>query len=189
MVVSTAPRTDARYGVVARLLHWATVLALLAQLLVGYTMTGGGGPLDGWVDSAYDGDEDLLLPVHVALGVGILALAIVRLTWRLASTLPPWPSTVTPGEQRVAQLVERTLYALLFLVPLSGLALVLGSGEDFETSDEGEWQAPWSFADDDTLVALHVTSHLVLYAAVALHVGFVLKHQLVDRDRFVRRML
>ncbi|WP_370619873.1 cytochrome b [Mumia sp. Pv 4-285] len=189
-VVSTStPRTLARYGVVARVLHWLTVLALLAQLLVGYTMTGASSPLEGWVESAYDGDEDLLLPVHIALGLAILALAVVRLAWRLASTLPPWPPTVTKGEQRFAQVVERTLYGLLFVVPLTGLALVLGAGEDFETSDRGEWQAPWSFADDDLLVALHVASHLTLYVVVALHVGFVLKHQLVDRDRFLRRML
>ncbi|MFC6149618.1 MULTISPECIES: cytochrome b [Mumia] len=189
VVVSAAPPTVARHGVVARLLHWVTVLALVAQLLVGYTMTGGGGPLDGWVDSAYDGDEDLLLPLHMALGLAILALAVVRLAWRLITTLPPWPPTLTPRERRFATVVERSLYALLFVVPLTGLALVLGSGEDFETSDKGEWQAPWSFADDDTLVALHVASHLVLYAAIALHVGFALKHQLVDRDRFLRRML
>ena len=69
-----------QHGMVARVLHWLTVLALLGQYLVGYAMTGSEGLLEPWVDEVYDGDEDLLLPVHVAIGCSILALTAVRFT-------------------------------------------------------------------------------------------------------------
>ena len=42
---------------------------------------------------------------------------------------------------------------------------------------------------DDDLLVLHVTTHVVFFAALAAHLGLVLKHQLVDRDRLLRRIL
>ncbi|WP_353808803.1 cytochrome b [Agromyces sp. SYSU T00194] len=179
----------ARHGLVARTLHWLTVLALVAQYAVGYAMAGAEGLLEPWVEAAYDGDEDLLLPVHVAIGCSILTLTLIRYAWRRIVTLPPWPETLSAAGRRFASWTERALYALLIVMPSSGLALVLLSGEDFEVSDRGEWEAPLDVIDDDLLVGVHVASQVLLLVAIALHVGFVLKHQLVDRDRLLRRML
>jgi cytochrome b561 len=178
-----------RHGVIARVLHWLTVLALLGQYLVGYAMIGAEGLLEPWIEAAYDGDEDLLLPVHVALGCSILVLTAVRYVWRRSITLPAWPPTVTRTERRVASATERALYALLVITPSTGLMLVLLSGEDREVTDRLDWMSPLDLVDDDLLVAIHVSAQILLLVAIALHVGFVLKHQFVDRDRFVRRMI
>lgn len=182
-------RLPPRHGVVARVLHWLTVLALLAQYVVGYAMIGAEGLLEPVVEELYDGDEDLLLPVRVAIGCGILALTVLRFAWRRVVTLPAWPATVTRAEQRFASATERVLYLLLVLTPSSGLALVLISGEDWEIADRAEWTAPLELVDDDLLVGVHVTLQILMLVAIALHVGFVLKHQFVDRDRFLRRMV
>ncbi|WP_164863465.1 cytochrome b [Agromyces sp. LHK192] len=179
----------ARHGVVARVLHWLTVLALLAQYVVGFAMAGAEGVLEPWVEAAYDGDEDLLLPVHVAIGCGILVLTTVRFAWRRIVTLPPWPDTLSSAGRRFASGTERALYLLLFVTPASGLALVFLTGEDWETGDRTEWTSPIELFDDDLLVAVHVTAQVLLLVAIVLHVGFVLKRQIVDRDRFLRRML
>ncbi|WP_172979825.1 cytochrome b [Agromyces agglutinans] len=193
----TEPATEApkarplppRHGVIARVLHWLTVLALLAQYLVGAAMVGAEGVLEPWIEEAYDGDEDLLLPVHVVIGCSILALTVVRFAWRQVVTLPAWPPTVTAGGKRFIVATERALYALLVITPSSGLALVLLSGEDWEVGDRAEWIAPLDLVDDDLLVGIHVASQILLLVTIALHVGFVLKHQFVDRDRFIRRMV
>ncbi|MFF2372087.1 cytochrome b [Agromyces sp. NPDC058110] len=182
-------RDAPRHGVVARILHWATALVLLAQYVVGYAMVGAEGALEPWIEAAYDGDEDLLLPVHVTIGCTLLALVTVRALWRRIATLPAWPATLSHGARRFATATERALYALLFVTPATGLALVLLSGEDWETGDRTEWMSPLDVVDDDLLVGVHVTSQVLLLCAIALHVGFVLKHQWVDRDRLLRRML
>jgi cytochrome b561 len=80
------------------------------------------------------------------------------------------------------------LYALMFLIPLSGLALVLVSGEDWDVWGR-EWEAPLEIVDDDILLAGHISTHLLFAAAFALHLGLVLKHQFVDRDHLLQRML
>jgi cytochrome b561 len=68
----------------------------------------------------------------------------------------------------VAHWTERALYALLLVIPATGLWLVLVS---------------------DDAVGVHVAAHVAFFVAVALHVGLVLKHQLLDRDGLLRRML
>jgi cytochrome b561 len=35
----------------------------------------------------------------------------------------------------------------------------------------------------------HVLTHIAFFVVFVLHVSLVLKHQLLDRDRLVRRML
>jgi cytochrome b561 len=41
----------------------------------------------------------------------------------------------------------------------------------------------------DDAVGVHVASHIAFYVALAAHVGLVLKHQVIDRDRLLRRMV
>ena len=109
-----------------------------------------------------------MLTAHVVVGVSILLLAVVRVWWRQRSSLPPWAEGLSAIERTIAHWTERILYLLLFVIPLTGLWLVLVS--------------------DDAL-ALHVTSRIAFFCAVAAHLGLVLKHQLIDRDRLLRRMI
>ncbi|HSU01933.1 MAG TPA: cytochrome b/b6 domain-containing protein [Nocardioides sp.] len=170
--------TRATYRTSQKVLHWLTVLALAAQLAVGYLMDaddsgrgrgrgrgrggdsgrgrGRGGESDGYLD-----DPELLLTVHVALGVTILALAAARVVWRRVAGLPPWAEQLTPAQRRIATWTERALLATLFVIPLSGLALV-ASG-------------------DDDLLWLHVGGHLAFFAALLAHVGLVLARGLLPR--------
>ena len=175
------------YGLVTKLLHWATVAALAAQFAVGYALTGADDLIEPLAERWLGGEDNLLL-VHVALGVGVLALAALRLLWRAGTPLPEWAEGLSPTERRVAHVVERLLYATLVLIPLTGLALVLASGEDWDLGNR-EWVAPFELADDDVLLGAHIATHLAFFAALAVHVGLVLKHQLVDRDGLLGRML
>jgi cytochrome b561 len=193
MRVPTASPVEPRagYGRVAKVLHWATVVALLAQFTVGYLMEvddgsgrcrgrgrsgesgrgrGRGGEDEGYADvaerlAAWPAD---LLAWHVVLGVSVLLLAVTRLVWRRRHGLPPWAETLSATERRTAHWTERALLTLLFVVPASGLGLLVVG---------------------DDLVAVHVASHVAFFVALAAHVGLVLKHQLVDRDGLLRRML
>jgi len=166
------------YGVVTRVLHWLTVTVLITQFIVGYSLdvdgrgrgrgrggeSGRGRGRGGGL--AIFGDNRLLT-LHVLIGVTILVLATVRLLWRQRTTLPPWAPGLSATERILAHWTERSLYVLLFVMPLSGLWLVL--------------------VNDDA-VAVHVASHIAFFVVVAAHVGLVLKHQLINRDGLLRRM-
>ena len=145
--------SDAGYGLVTKALHWSTVLVVLLQFGVGYAMT----------RVAPTGGAELL-PVHVGLGVGILVLAGVRIGWRVATPLPPWADQLSMLERRTAKAVERSLYALLFIIPLSGLGLTRTSG------------TTWS-----VLLGLHIASHVAFFAVLAVHLVLVAKKRLLNR--------
>ena len=166
------------YGVVTKTLHWATVLAVAAQFLVGYTMeaddgghgrgrgrgrgegSGHGRGRGGDDDAALvDGGFDLV-DLHVVLGLSILALVLVRVVWRSTTPLPPWDERLTERDRRVVHATEIALLALLVVVPLTGLALVLG---------------------DDDLLPVHVAAHIVFFVALAAHLGLVLGRRLLPR--------
>jgi cytochrome b561 len=165
---------------VTKTLHWLTVAALVAQFTIGYLLdvdgrgrgrgrgrggeSGRGRGRGGDIDVFDDG----LLTAHVAVGMTILVLAAVRLYWRHRTTLPPWAEGLSAFERTLAHWTERALYTLLFVMPLTGLWLV--------------------FVSDDA-VAVHVASHIAFFVAFAAHLGLVLKHQLIDRDHLVRRMV
>ncbi len=170
---------DAGYGVVTVTLHWLTVALLLAQFTVGYLLAGGdddgghgrgrgrGGDSSGHGSGHGRGrggdDLDLdspLLRIHVALGLTILLLAVLRVVWRRVGGLPPWAPTLGRGAQRFATLTERSLIVLLFAIPITGLTLLLG---------------------DDDLLALHVATHVAFFVALAAHVGLVLSRRLLPR--------
>ncbi|WP_432478522.1 cytochrome b [Nocardioides sp. GXQ0305] len=166
----------AGYGWLTKALHWLTVLAVAAQFTVGYLMdaddsgrgrgrgrSGESGRGRGGEGSGYLDDPETLLRVHVALGLTILLLAVVRLGWRRVAGLPPWSEYLSEGQRRLAHWTERALLALLFVVPLSGLALVA--------------------AGDDDVLPLHVGAHLAFYVALAAHLFTNL------RPRVLRRML
>ncbi len=162
------------YGATTRALHWATVLALLAQFVVGYSLDvddsghgRGRGRGEGSGRGRGRGGDDTVLDLggnlvtaHVSLGLLIVLLAAARVVWRRMSGLPPWAGTLSDGERRLVTLTERVLLTLLFVVPLTGLSLVLG---------------------DDDLLWLHVTAHIAFYLALAAHVAIVLRRGLLPR--------
>ncbi|MFF7177323.1 cytochrome b/b6 domain-containing protein [Streptomyces sp. NPDC008121] len=178
--------SSAGYRPLTKVLHWSVVVAFAAQFAVGYLLAsegsghgrgrGRGRGGDSGRGRGRGGDDrydpfgdDALLTTHVVLGVTIIALGVARLVCRRVLPLPPWAPTLSTAERRLAHRTESALYWLTFLVPASGLALLV--------------------AGDDDVLPLHVAAHIAFFVALGLHVGLVLKHQFVDRDRLLRRML
>ena len=99
------------------------------------------------------------------LGLSIILLALIRVLWRATTSLPPWANHLSPGERRLEAWLEKEL---LFVVPGTGLAL-LALGDDW--------------------LPLHIGAQVMLLAAIAAHVGLVLRYTVVHRDRHLARML
>jgi cytochrome b561 len=180
--------TATEYGLVTKTLHWVMVVVMAIQFVVGYLVT----RID---DDHFEGigglSEDRLLAVHMSLGATILALATIRLGWRLASSLPAWASTLTHFERVYSHWVERALYLLMFAIPLSGMLAAMADGKDLVFFGLVSIPRFVPEIDDfeDLALALHILSHLAFFGSIALHVGLVIKHQVGNRDRLLDRML
>lgn len=172
--------TATRYGLVPQLLHWIVVILVVVQYVLAETAEG--LPL---------GMEKLAtLSQHKSVGITILLVALVRIAWRLLDRPPPPPPM--PAWQRAAStLVHWGLYALLLALPLSGW--MMSSAANYPVSWFGLAQLPDLVMPSEDLKELLEEVHEGLFVALlslaGLHVLAALKHQFVDRDALMWRML
>ncbi len=175
----------ARYSRTAIALHWLLGLALLALFVLGLYMT----------ELPFSPQRLKLYNWHKWAGVVVLTLSFVRLAWRLTHRPPELPARVAaamPAWQHWAHHgTHHALYALFFAVPLLGWAYSSAAGfpivvfgllplPDFVPVDKAlaETIKPW-----------HGYAAYAMAALVALHVAAALKHQFIDRDGLLARML
>lgn len=170
----------ARYSIVAILLHWAVAAAIVALVLIGWNM----------VDLPLSPRKLELYALHKSIGLTVLGLAVLRLAWRWLRRPPP-PDPMPRWQEQAAAWAHRLLYALLFLLPLTGW--LFNSIVGFPLSWFGFVTLPplapalpaWREASAD----LHHWLGWILIVVVALHAAGALHHQFILRDATLWRML
>ncbi|MFI5019757.1 MAG: cytochrome b [Dongiales bacterium] len=172
---------SAVYSLPARVAHWLTAVLVIVAFFVGLTMLRvGQGEL-----------QNQLFDLHRSLGATVLALAALRLLWRLGHPAPPLPPD-TPGWIKVsAWLSHRLLYAFLLILPIIGWlgSSAFGAPVHFY----GLFDLPALIGPDKSLAHILFTIHIwgafALAALVLLHIGAAFYHLLVRRDSVFRRMV
>ncbi|MGH8197775.1 MAG: cytochrome b [Steroidobacteraceae bacterium] len=164
----------------AQSFHWLIVGLLIVQVTLAKIAVG--LPLGL--------DKLALLARHKSFGITILALAAIRLGWRLFDRPPPLPPM--PRWQLVAARANHAaLYVLLFAMPLTGW--MMSSASNYPVSWFGLVQLPDFVGPDrdlkDLFKLVHKTLSYGLFVLAGLHVAAALKHQLLDRDGLLFRML
>ena len=137
--------SEAIWGSRAKWLHWLIAFMILVEVPVGYVMSTTYGA--SFKDETMLGLHNLMAQIHITNGVLILALVSYRLSWRFRNPAPDLPASLAAYQKIVARLTHGFLYALLFIMPLSGWAAnsVLGDSPQF-----GETEL-WFFAWDIVL--------------------------------------
>ena len=180
-----------RYTRTAIALHW--LIALLIVVNVGLGLSADYLP-DDWVRPVID--------THKSIGITVLGLAIMRLLWRLTHPAPKLSSHYARWERIAAHGVHVALYLLIFALPLSGW-IHDSAWKDAATHPMTLFGTiPWpriGWVMDvepatkerlhDLFGSLHTWFGYVLYAAFGLHVVGALKHQWLDREPELQRML
>lgn len=169
------------YGGVARALHWVILLLLVAQYTVAWTMPG-----------IHRGTRpEGLINVHLSLGLVILALAVLRLLWRVAHPVPLLRDTMPAWQYRGAQIVHALLYLVLIVLPLMGWANASARG--WTVHFLGLLPLPRLLPTASPLGRelgdIHVWTSYALLALVGLHFAAALYHRFWLRDRVLKRML
>ena len=176
-------KSDAQHwGSLAKFFHWTIVLLILVQGTVGLIMVG--LPKKPSIIPIYT--------LHKSVGLTILALAVLRLTWRLFDQHPEYPPAMPRWQVFGARAAHASLYALIFLVPLSGWwydsVSALRPLYWF-----GLFEVPHPWAPDPSLKDFAVSVHEFLFwtliVIAAGHAAMALVHQFVDRDGLLARML
>jgi cytochrome b561 len=170
--------TASNWGTPAKVFHWLVVFLIITQ----------------WAIAEYAEGQPLArkiapLALHKSIGVTILAITILRLVWRLATTQPV--STLKAWEHLLAKISHTLLYGLVLALPITGW--LMSSARSFPVSWFGKFQLPDLVAPNHILFQqmqnLHRTLFMVLVAVAFLHIAGALKHHFIDRSDVLLRML
>ena len=162
-------------------LHWAIALLIFAALPLGVYM--GDLPLSP--------DKLRLFSYHKWIGVTVFVLSLLRVAARVAFAPPALPEAMPRWEQSAAVAMHALLYALIFVVPLSGW--VMSSATGFQTVWFGVLPLPDLVGKKkelaESLKLLHKNLNIVIVVLIIVHVTAALKHHVIERDAVLARML
>lgn len=178
-------------------MHWGLVLLIAVEVPLGFWMVNlldaslgaaaGNALVDSWVVRTAS--------THHTIGFLILALALLRINWRLNHPTPALPSGTATHERYLARATQGFLYFLMFFYPLTGWA-ILSTAPDGPTIHFFTWEIPrlvsTQSAGTEFASNLFTTLHQLCWkvggALLLLHVCGALWHQFVRRDNLLTRM-
>jgi cytochrome b561 len=170
-----------RYSTGAILLHWAIAIAVIVNWRIAES-----------AEHLPDAARAAVMANHMALGMTILLLTLLRLAWRLTHKPPPYASSLKPWERGLARIVHAIFYVLLIGLPLGGWLATsyYGVGVDI-------WgvftvpRLPVGVNPDlgEGIFEAHAAGGTAMLVLIALHILGALKHQFFDKDGNIWRML
>lgn len=156
--------TSPGYSAAQIALHWLIAALVLFQLLFGESMV---AVVDATEEGGHATPADILLSGgHYWVGIAILCLVVVRLGLRLRTgAQQPRPTSLV---EMAAVAMHWLFYALLFLVPISGLLALYVNPE---------------------IGDIHSLAKPVFIVLILGHAAAALYHQFVVKDGTLRRIL
>jgi cytochrome b561 len=169
--------TPSHYGGITRFFHWAMAVLIVLQFM----------KLGDRIDDGEHWIGENVVPWHVSIGATILVLAVLRLWWTLRQRAHRPQPEASP---KMVKLGHALLYACMLLMPLLGVAALLGGGYaltffGINVVAETETEIPWLAA----VGSLHSPIAWLFVVLVIGHIAAALFHHFVRRDRTLLRML
>ena len=169
-----------RYSTVSLTLHWLIAALVLTQVLLIAAHEVTEGPL-----------SREFVQVHKSVGLSILVLTLGRVGWRIANPAIPLPD-MPRWQKLLARATHVLFYVFLIAMPLVGWAASSAGGREIHWFGLFEWPLlPIGGGREmaGKLMDLHEIAAKALIALIVLHIVGALKHQFIDRDNVLHRMI
>lgn len=162
------------------ILHWLIAIAFLVVIGLGLYM-----------EELPRGPEKFeIMGLHKSLGFAFLFLAVIRLGWRIREGAIPAINDSNAWQEKLAKGVHHFLLLATILMPVSGLMMSIGGGHGVDffgseivpATEKIEWLGGLGHE-------IHGIVANIAILAVLLHVAGAIKHQVIDKDGLLTRML
>jgi cytochrome b561 len=168
-----------RYHPLLVTLHWVLALLIIAALIVGFL------GLAAMPNS--DPQKVTVLRLHMAGGMLILALMVIRFIVRMLTSRPADATTGYPLLDRIAPISHYGFYVLVLVMVGTGFATAILAGLPEIVFGGSGAPLPPTFTIYPSRVA-HGYIAALLVGLIVLHVLAALYHQFVRKDGLFRRM-
>lgn len=169
------------YGPLARTFHWAIAGLLLLQIPLAFYM----------VDQPLGPDKLGNYATHKSIGLLLFTVTALRLVWRLTHPAPAFPAGIARWQRVVARLTQFFLYALMFLMPLTGL--LRSQAANFPVSFFRLFRVPTIVGVNEEfsagMSAAHEIQGTILLGLISAHAFAALHHHFFRKDDVLRSML
>jgi cytochrome b561 len=168
-----------QYSFVAKALHWGigTILAVMVGL--------------GWYMTEIESDPGApwFFGLHQSIGLILAGAIVLRIIWRLTHKPQRLPEHIAGWQARLAQITQLAMYALIVLIPATGIigSLLSEDGITFLGSELARL-IPANHDLAEQVFSVHGALIWVLIGLVTVHVAGALKHLLIDKDGVFQRM-
>jgi len=167
------------YGLLAKLFHWVTFLALIIQIPFGFYLVG----LE-FSDRRIDIEN-----IHILIGISIFYIVLFRLIWKLINPAPKYWKEFFKGQSIIANINHSLLYASIFTITISGVLKKLYMGEKLNFFIYKYSFKESNFQLADSFYVVHIYANYLLIALVLLHIGAVIVHHFFFKDKIIKKIL
>ena len=167
------------YGLLAKLFHWVTFLALIIQIPFGFYLVG----------LEFSNRRIGMENIHILIGISIFYLVLFRLIWKLISPAPKHWKEFFKGQSIIANINHSLLYASIFTITISGVLKKLYMGEKLNFFIFKYSLKESNFQLADSFYVVHIYANYLLIALVLLHIGAVIVHHFFFKDKIIKKML
>ena len=174
--------TSTHYGLISKLLHWSIAVLILGLVALGAYM----------VELTYfDKWYNRSLSLHKSFGLLVFAIAGAYFCWKLVSPSPTGLTDAPRWQRLAARLMHGMLMLLMVAIPVSGYLISTAAGSPVGFFGLFDIPAPARNNREirDLAIAVHYYLAYGIVLLVLMHAGAALKHQLIDKDGSLARMI
>lgn len=161
-------------------LHWIIAIGMIVMLAFGTYIE----------ELPRSPEKGQLIGLHKSFGILIFVLAVARIFWRIKNKFPTPISTLTRLQSILAKVTHWVLIIGTVMMPISGIFMSIGGGHPIgffgiELIAKG--------AGNESLGQIgHIMHGLggkLMMLFIVLHLVGAIKHQFIDKDGTISRML
>ena len=167
------------YGLLAKLFHWVTFIALIIQIPLGFYLVG----LD-FSDRRID-----LENIHILIGISIFYFVLLRLIWKLFNPANKTEHNFFKGQNLIAKTNHLLLYLSIFTITISGVLKKLYMGEKLNFFIFQYAFKNSNFQLADSFYAVHIYTNFLLITLVGIHILAVITHHIFFKDKILKKMI
>ncbi|AIT81835.1 hypothetical protein JI59_19785 (plasmid) [Novosphingobium pentaromativorans US6-1] len=174
------------------ILHWWIAAFIVGNLALGFVM----------IRIVPLAMRPILMPVHAWIGLTVLLLTVARIGWRLSHSAPPTPYSYKTWERGLARAVHALFYILMLALPITGYLILSANPPNpaWRLMFWGIIHVPYfeplqamepvsQKIVHGRFVFVHLIGAFTILITLILHIAGVVKHQLLDGDDILARMM
>ncbi len=169
-----------QYSTTAKFFHWLVAVIVIAMLSGSFFLED--------VPEAFQSNAYML---HKSFGLTVLFLMIIRFIWINYAGKPRQPLSMALWERVLSRVVQYSFYVFLVCMPLVGWIMSVAEGRT--PSYFGLFNMPLPIHENkqlsDIMAEAHTVVAWILIVLLVLHILGALKHEYINKDDVLKRML